>query len=70
MMYSVVKKCATQINAIGELQELHRQGKEPIVVFDPEAKDELRYLISLPKEDVDFHPEPTRLTDVGRSEEP
>ena len=51
MMYSVVKKCATQINAIGALKELHSQGKEPIVVFDPEAKDGLWFLIALPKED-------------------
>ena len=49
LMYSVVKKRATQTNAIGELKKLYLQGKFPIIVFDPEA--ELRYIIAIPEGD-------------------
>ena len=46
-MYYVVKKVATQINMIGELNKLIEQDKRAIVVFDPEA--ELKYIIAIPK---------------------
>ena len=49
MMYSIVKKCATQINLLGELKKLIQQGKHPIVVIDETS--ELRYIIAIPKEE-------------------
>lgn len=49
MMYSIVKKCATQINLMGELKILIQQGKNPIVVIDETS--ELRYIIAIPKEE-------------------
>lgn len=48
--YYVVKKVATQINAIGELKKLIEQNQKPIVVFDSEA-EEMKYIIALEKED-------------------
>lgn len=51
MMYYVVKRVATQINAIGEMKSLHKQNKHPIVIMDNEAKDGLWFIIALPKEE-------------------